>query len=206
MKINFYTDEFFWYIRKPHDIATSFWNEKSFLEKIIEKSPEILENQFKYFSEKEEYWLLNRLDNETAWLLYFAKNPEIKEEYENLQQQWKTQKIYIADIPWKITAQTIDFPIMHHKNLKEKMITIKKEKDLSKWRWKQHYVQTAIEPLYFDEEKNQTTIKIQIQKWIRHQIRVHLASIWKPIIGDKIYSKYLQDKFLHLRSIGIEVN
>jgi 23S rRNA-/tRNA-specific pseudouridylate synthase len=43
-----------------------------------------LKNQF---SKTDEYGLLNRLDNDTAGLLYFARTPEIKKQRKQLQKE-----------------------------------------------------------------------------------------------------------------------
>lgn len=149
---------------------------------------------------------MNRLDNETAWFLYFAKNEKIYQEYKELQKNGKIEKIYLADIHGEIKQNTkIDFPIMHHKNLKEKMITIKDPASERKGRGKKHNVKTFIKPLYFDGGKNLTTAEIRIKQWIRHQIRCHLSSIGKPIKWDELYSKFLYWNYLHLRSIGLKI-
>jgi 23S rRNA-/tRNA-specific pseudouridylate synthase len=178
-----------------------------------------------------EFLLLNRLDNETGWLLYFAKNEKIYDKFKKLQEEWKVEKIYVADVYWKIPDFwrnpkrlkkfeeslfnneftglwfKIKFPIKHHKYLKDRKVAIKRDKDLNKWRWKLHQVETEIIPLYYDKEKNQTTVYAIIKRWIRHQIRVHLASIWYPIVWDKIYAKkiYPKDWMLHLWSIGLHL-
>ena len=89
---------------------------------------------------------------------------------------------------------------MHHKSVDEKMIAIRDEQDVRKGRGKLHEVKTQGTLLHYDEEKNISTLEIMITKWIRHQIRVHLAGTWSPIIGDELYGNGWW--VLHLRSIG----
>lgn len=237
---NFY---FFW---KPHWLASSFGNEKSFLDYIFyqkEKLPnnfisyqdidkdtlvyikdqinslnlepvldtqsqsEIIQNLIKNFDKENEYWLLNRLDNDTSWFLYFAKDASIYHEYKIKQADGLFTKYYIAQVKWNPFYKSdkkemdIDYPIMHHKFASDRMVCIKQDSDLAKWSWKEHMVSSKISLLSFDKSKNISTLLISISKWIRHQIRVHLSSIWCPIIWENIYSNDKSKDFLHLRSV-----
>ena len=78
-------------------------------------------------------------------------------------------------------------------------------------RGKAHEVETVIETLYYDSQTNSTTCKILIQKGIRHQIRIHTASMGHPIVGDKLYCpktlrpQSTKSDLMHLRSTGIEI-
>ena len=82
-----YEDTKFFYARKPHGMPTTVGSQFSFLEQIEkEKSPEF--QQLQRFRKKEEEWgLLNRLDNDTAGLLYFAKTPSLAQEYYSAQEK-----------------------------------------------------------------------------------------------------------------------
>ena len=211
-KITIYENDYFFLVWKPHWIPTSFWKNKSFLDILYESLDFIkgINKSFYYhlkqFWKDEEFLLLNRLDNDTWWLLYFAKNRDVFNRFKILQADWKIEKIYLVDVFGYVkTPLNINFPIMHHKYLKEKMVVIKKERDLSKWRGRLHNVVTKFIPLYFDDKKRYTTGYAIITKWIRHQIRVHLASIWHPVVWDNIYSKNREDKILHLRSIWLKI-
>ena len=211
-------EEDFLLLWKKHWIPSSFGKKQSFLDvnrdflvNTINLDPvNICKDDISLFENfKKEYWLLNRLDNDTAWFLYFARNFETYRKFKLLQSQWKIYKLYIADVFGdyrKFWKSSIAYPIMHHKFLKEKMIVIKKSKDVSKWRWKMHFVETEVEFLYYDKEKNISTLLVYIKRWIRHQIRVHLASIWYPIVWDKLYSQDPKDYFLHLWSVWFLTN
>lgn len=207
MILKYFEDQYIYYFWKENNIPTTFWDEKCFLDCFTEhadQTKEIFNKLNNTFGKEKEFGLLNRLDNDTWWLLYFAKNQNIFDNFKLLQQQWKLNKIYIADIEWEFPYENIDidYPIMHHKHLLNKMVVVKSSKDLSKVRGKQHLLKTNVQKLYFDNESNTTTLQITINKWIRHQIRAHLSSIWFPIIWDKIYWK--TEDILHLRSIWIK--
>ncbi len=177
------------------------------IESIQNIDNKIIQDLTNIFWESKEYWLLNRLDNDTWGLLYFAKNIEIYDAYKAKQNQNLITKFYIAQVSGNPFYKTdnkeiiVDYPIMHHKFSEDRMVYIKEISDINKWSWKQHQVSTKISLLYFDKTKNISTLLVSISKWIRHQIRVHLSSIWCPIIWESIYSKDKTQDFLHLRSV-----
>jgi len=196
------TDNLFFLWKKAF-IPSSFWKEKSVLDLLEENKldTKFTENQKNNFTKENEYWLLNRLDNDTSWFLYFAKNQEFYKKFKNLQKEGKIDKVYYAKVEWIFDYKSIeiDDPIMH-KN-KTKMIVIKNKQDEKKWRWKKHFVKTYVEKIFYNEKENTTWLKVIIKKWIRHQIRVHLASLWLPIVWDKLYWKKVEKLFLF--SVGI---
>ena len=153
------------------------------------------------FWKKQEYGLLNRLDNDTSWLLYFAKNPLVKERYKKAQLEWKIKKYYVADVYWNFVQNSlkISHPIWHHKFSKDRMVVFLDKKQSGKIDLKRvHYVDTHVEKLYYDKSTNVTTLFVTISKWIRHQIRAHLSSLWNPIVWEKIYIKKSDKKKLQL--------
>ncbi len=174
---------------------------------MLQLTPQIIQSQQKIFGDEGELWLLNRLDNETGGFLYFAKEQQIYDKYRQQQTDLKIQKFYIAQVDWIFTnpeSLVIDSSIMHHKYQEDQMICIKSDKDIQKWRGKCHQARTEIKVMSVDTLDKTSTLLITIYKWIRHQIRVHLVSIWYPVLGDSLYGKLNQDKKLHLRSIWFQ--
>ena len=218
MPIIHYQDKYFYYLWKPEGVPSTFGKQKCFLDNLLESTDKdiiaIMSRQQELFTKEEEYWLVNRLDNDTSWLLYFAKTPLVKQQYKQAQSEWSIQKYYIADVYGEYSSETqkISSPIWHHKFSSDRMVVIsdkmaadKIDENLTKnIKWKLHYVDTYIEKLYYDEKSNITTLLVTISKWIRHQIRSHLSSIWCPIVWEKIYIKKKQVDKLHLFSIGFK--
>jgi len=231
----------YYLVWKPHHIPSSFWKEKSFLEYLTNtktlapnivlpdefgfflknKFPirdykaininEIIKNLKSEFSTENEYGLLNRLDNETAGYLYFAKSRQIYDKYKSLQKQWCVNKYYLAQVYWnpffktEKTIMSIDYPVMHHRFDDKRMITIKTDKDKRKWRWQIKLPKTSVELIQYDTKTNISSMVVAIARWVRHQIRLHLSSIWCPIIWDNLYGEK-QKWNLHLRSLWFSLN
>lgn len=203
-------------VRKPHGIASSWGQEECFLDNVKKygsdfcestslrgtkqsiEDVQIRKNQISTFGEDGEYGLLNRLDNVTAWLLYFARSPEAKEEYTVLQEQGKVIKTYYAQVYGTPRAQfgRISTPIYHYCDDASRM-TI----DPEKGRWKPQEVTT-----YWERTSQESILKIHITSGCRHQIRCHLASIGYPIIGDRLYmSKWLKKQYPEFDQNKIEL-
>lgn len=189
---------------KPANIPTTYGAEENCFIKIVKEThPELF--TFTGFKE-EEGGLLYRLDNETSGLLLFAKN---KEAFDRFINDKNLEKIYLAEtvsLPEK-NSGIINFPIAH-KSLK-KMVALKDGKDLNH-RGKPLSAETKYETFPSNQHPvtSTTFLKCFIKKGVRHQIRVHLAAIDCPIIGDDLYDKFLDkeanDKNLHLACIGIK--
>ncbi len=241
MTVTYYNTKNFYLFRKPHNIPTTFGENKSFLDFLVNhkssKIKKIFNKQKKSFTKDQEYGLCNRLDNPTSGLIYFAKNQTTYNNYKIKQNKNKITKTYIATIKWhfwpnrpifsydkNFLTQSINrlidngqqtskkcivnFPIKHHRHLSDRMVWVYNQKQLSKTRWKKHYRMTYIQRIYYDPKDHKTTLKIKITKGIRHQIRVHLSSIWYPIIGDWIYnSNYKKNSNtpLNLWSIWVKI-
>lgn len=213
MKLNRYEDKYFYYFRKPCGIPSTYGKEKCFLDYLIESDDKdikaIVESQKEYFSQQDEYGLVNRLDNDTTWLLYLAKTPLFKEKYKQAQKEWKIEKYYVADVYGKFTENEkfISYPITHHKFSSDRMVVILDTKQTGKIDEKRiQNAKTLVQFLYYDEEKNTSTLLIKISKWVRHQIRTHLSSIWFPIVWEKIYIKNPSKENLHLYSIWLKID
>lgn len=189
-----YQDDDYLFCRKPHGLSSTWGQKESFLD-IIQKigsDDDVRKQQISTFGREWEYGLLNRLDNVTAGLLYFARSYEAKANYIHLQQNWQIQKIYYAKVYGTPQAQIgwIEDPIFHHRTDSARM-TI----DPTKWRDMQSAT-TYREIVDWASKWEFAWLRIIISSWTRHQIRVHLASIGHPIVGDQLYmSKGLKKRY-----------
>ena len=215
----YYQDKNFYYFWKPAGLASTRWKSVSFLDLMGDENlngniRDIVDSQMEFFWKEKELWLLNRLDWPTTWLLYFAKNPKVYNKFRELQQEWKIDKFYVAEVYGNIqewldkNGNEINYPIMHHRYNDDRMVVIRTEEDKAKWKWNIHEVQTEICEVDYNEKDNLSTIIVKIHKWIRHQIRAHLSSIGYPICGDNLYCKSKNQSFdkLQLFSVGMSAD
>ena len=168
---------------------------------ICKNHQEIIQELKETFSKEEEFGLLNRLDTDTSGLLYFAKNKEVYDSWKQLQSDGKIEKYYLAKTDWSLSPQVINNPLAHHKNWK-RMIVIDDAFLASKRKQKMKGQLLEATTTLLDNSWEYT--HIMIQKWRRHQIRAHLAYIWAPIVGEKIYTEPKTSP-LQLFSIGCTI-
>jgi len=122
--------------------------------------------------------IVHRIDKDTSGLLIVAKNDKA---HINMSEQIKNhevKKTYIALVRGNIKENEakIDMPISRSKTDRVKMAVDKKGK-------------SAI--TYFkvlERFGDYTLIEVQIETGRTHQIRVHMAQIGFPIVGDFVYS------------------
>jgi 23S rRNA pseudouridine1911/1915/1917 synthase len=169
------------------------------------------------FSRDEEYGLLNRLDTDTSGLLYFARSREVYEQYRAWQRAGIIQKYYLAQVWWDVGRNvkkiddwqlTIDggntgfvesqadgfilrFPIMHHRHDAERMSSVQTpaavEQLARRGRGNILTPETFVSVVSYDREDNTSIVRVMIRQGVRHQIRVHLATLGNPILGDLLY-------------------
>ena len=130
-----------------------------------------------YFGEKAS--LIHRIDTETSGLVLVAKNAFADMFLKNMFEEKKYIKKYKALVDGKIEQNLkIDKPITNDTGIiKLKMKTDTKGKEST----------TLINPIFYDENKNQTLVEAIPLTGRQHQIRVHLDSIGHKIIGDTLY-------------------
>lgn len=139
--------------------------------------------------------LVHRLDQGTSGVLLFAKT---QKEYERIREIWKSplvQKSYLARISsseLKHHAQSLELPLEiciplgHSAKSSKKMIAISSKKMERQIRGKPLRALTRIHRIDF-LSNNQADLEIQIETGLMHQIRVHLAYLGYPIVGDSVY-------------------
>ena len=128
--------------------------------------------------------LLNRLDNETGGLVFIALIQESFDYYSTLMKNDDIIKIYhtiVEGIPSQSTG-IIKTLIAH--DSKKKMVCLSGNKS-----HRGHGRETVTTWKKIKSAGNRCLLEVIITKGARHQIRVHLAHIGHPIIGDKLYNR-----------------
>ena len=142
--------------------------------------------------------IVHRLDKDTSGIIVIAKNDKA---HINLSEQIKNhevKKTYVALVRGIVKANeaTINMPIGRSEKDRKKMAVTKKGKEAI----------THFKVLKRYPEENCTLLEVNIETGRTHQIRVHLAQIGHPCIGDEVYSSGknkwgIKGQALHAKSL-----
>lgn len=150
--------------------------------------------------ENEEFrpGIIHRLDKNTTGVLVIAKNNYA---HQNIAEQIKnrtTKKIYIALVKGIIKENNgvIQMPIGRHPTDRKKMAVIKGGKEaITNFRVLKRY------------KEGYTLVEVELKTGRTHQIRVHMAQIGHPVVGDDVYSSGknpfgVSSQMLHAHNLG----
>ena len=140
--------------------------------------------------------IVQRLDKDTSGLLIIAKNDEAHVKMSKQIQDRLVTKKYIALIRGvvKDDEATIDMPIARSKVDRKKMAVDKDGK------------QAVTHFKVIKRYRGYTLLEIKIDTGRTHQIRVHMAKIGYPVVGDMVYSNGknefgIEGQMLHAKSL-----
>ncbi len=143
--------------------------------------------------------IVHRLDKDTSGLLIVAKNDKAHIQMSKQIQDREVKKIYIALVRGIISENeaTINMPIGRSMQDRKKMAVTKKGKE-------------AITHFQVLERFDKYTLfKVKIDTGRTHQIRVHMAEIGHPVVGDMLYSNGknefgVEGQMLHATSLDFK--
>jgi 23S rRNA pseudouridine1911/1915/1917 synthase len=129
--------------------------------------------------------LLNRLDTETSGLVLVAKNQPA---FENLREQFRRRRIakkYFA-LVWGNPSDSgsISLALAHDSTDKSRMEVVAAS-GAHRHRLRSWHALTRFRKLA--NSGLMSLLEISIETGVTHQIRVHLAAIGHPIVGDSLY-------------------
>ncbi len=143
--------------------------------------------------------IVHRIDMDTTGSLLVCKNDFSHQHIAQQLKEHSIRRVYHAIVHGVIEEEegTVDAPIGRHPIERKKMsINYKNGKEAVT-----HYK-------VIQRFKNYTYIQCQLETGRTHQIRVHMASIKHPLLGDQLYGPQknpfkLQGQSLHAKIIGI---
>lgn len=142
--------------------------------------------------------IVHRIDKDTSGILIVAKNDKAHQSLASQLENHSMTRVYYAIVynNLKEDKGTIDAPIGRHPIDRKKMAVTEKNSK----RAVTHYE-------VIKRFKKFTFIKLKLETGRTHQIRVHMAYIGNPLLGDTIYGKQKQPykllgQVLHAKVLG----
>ena len=183
---------------------TTAGKEKTLSDWLVKKYPEIKKVGD---DPKNRPGIVHRLDKDTSGIIIVPRNQKYFEYLKNLFQERKIKKTYLALVYGEIKNK---------KGVIEKPISLKPgttKRTVFKGKMEKPAV-TEYEVLkFFHPHKSATfsLLKVIPKTGRTHQIRVHLASIGHPIVGDSLYGPKknplgLERQFLHAKSLEFNLS
>ncbi len=125
--------------------------------------------------------IVHRIDRDTSGLLAVAKNNAAHLALASQLEDHTLSRVYYAVVCGHLNESgTVDAPIARHPSDRQKMAVVKGGRDAVT-----HY--EAVEEL-----SQYTFARMRLETGRTHQIRVHMAHIGHPIVGDPVYGRPTQ--------------
>jgi len=142
--------------------------------------------------------IVHRLDKDTTGLMVVAKNDRahqsLSEQFADHGRTGAMRRGYIAFV-WGVPNRqrgTIDAPIDRHPHAREKMAVRNSGRTaVTHWEIQESFNGRDGKPIA-------TQLACQLETGRTHQIRVHLAHIGHPLMGDSVYGPHFKTKATHL--------
>ena len=144
--------------------------------------------------------LVNRLDRETSGTVLVARSPEAASRLGSMTMRREIEKHYLALVSGRVEADhgMIDAPIGRLGISEENPIWLRRGVILPDDPQGRKVAEARTEFWRLDASENCSLLRLQAHTGRLHQLRVHLAHIGHPVIGDKIYGP---DPNLYLKFI-----
>lgn len=141
--------------------------------------------------------IVHRIDKDTSGLLMVAKNDKAHEWLAHQLKEKTTIREYYAIVNGTLSKDhgTVDAPLGRHPQDRKKMAIVQDGRNAVT-----HYE-------VLERFKFHTLVKLNLETGRTHQIRVHMASMGHPIVGDPVYGLKTEKvkhegQALHAKKIG----
>jgi len=142
--------------------------------------------------------IVHRLDKDTSGLMMVAKSDAAQLNLSAQIQRREITKAYLALVHGRLSPArgVIEGPIGRHPGDRKRMAIVSKGREARTLYEVREYIGDC------------TFLEVRPETGRTHQIRVHLASIGHPLVGDALYgrrSEFLARQFLHAHRLGFRL-
>ncbi len=190
-----YEDEYLMVVNKPHGINVHAGDHKTTEPNIIDQVQDYLSGRYDSLTFRPA--LVHRIDRDTSGCLLIAKDKSALEILLKELQSHDMEKIYHAIV--------LGTPIKRQDTIRARLLRVDNAKNEAKVRIDErgqsaitHY--TVLETLMTHQIFS--LLECRIETGRTHQIRVHMAHIWCPVLGDKAYGDPSINSYIR-RDLGI---
>ncbi len=153
--------------------------------------------------------IVHRLDKDTSGLMIVAKNDDVQRALQSMIKQRLVDRRYLSLVHGRIVPDTglIDAPIGRHPKEPKKMWVsdaAQARQAVTSFSTLERFEAGGVDDGY-------TLVECKLQTGRTHQIRVHMAYIQHPVVGDPLYGRRkikedlgLERQFLHSWTIGFD--
>jgi 23S rRNA pseudouridine1911/1915/1917 synthase len=176
---------------------------------LVSQFPEILGVGFA----RKEAGLLHRLDTDTSGVVVIARKQSAFDSLRAASKEHKLHKRYVALVEGAVPAAgRVDYPLVPHRKDPRRVEAVTPHVRLRAGT-RTFDALTFYTPTkeFHTPEGTFTLIEVQLENAFRHQIRVHLASVGHPLVGDVLYKGpnaplgiELPRHFLHAHQVVFE--
>jgi 23S rRNA pseudouridine1911/1915/1917 synthase len=150
------------------------------------------------FTGSERPGIVHRLDKDTSGLIVIARNKKAQDDLLQKFKRHEVHKGYLTLVKGKLEPEhgVIDAPVGRHPVHRQRMAVVEGGRE----------AKTAYRVIKYIG--SYTLLEAMPQTGRTHQIRVHLAAIGFPVVGDRVYgvkSPYLKRQFLHAYKLGFNL-
>lgn len=176
-----YEDKHLLIINKDAWLNVHPWSHKTKEVSLIQQVQDYIHSKNKNTSLTFNPSLVHRIDRDTSWAIIIALDKTSLLKMLDILQTNKLNKTYLTFAKWLFKNKTW--------KITKRLLRVKDAKNENKVRIDDKG-QTAITHYKVIKEFKElwySLVECTIETWRMHQIRVHLASLWYPIIWDKSY-------------------